>query len=78
MLKSEFMENLSKASIKKIIKEGSNPDIIISDEAAEAIAKLLEEKAKQIAAYAVERAKRKQRETITEEDIEAYMVVSGD
>jgi histone H3/H4 len=72
------LEKISKSSIKKIAKNGSNPDIIITEKAAEAIAKLLEEKAKRISEYAVERAKKKKRATITEEDINAYRLTFGD
>ncbi|MFI5412861.1 MAG: histone-like protein [Candidatus Micrarchaeales archaeon] len=72
------MHNISKASIKKIVKNGSNPDIIISDKAAEAIARLLEQKAKRIAKYAVNRAKSKDRKAITEEDIDTYRLKFGD
>lgn len=72
------MRNISKASIKKMVKNSSNPNAIISDRAAEAIARLLESKAKSIAKYAVKRAKGKKRSTITEEDIDAYRVRFGD
>ena len=72
------MERIPKSSIKKIIKNGSNPDIIISDSAANAIARLLEKKARRIAKYAVQRARKKRRGTITEEDIDAYKLRFGD
>jgi len=72
------MRNISKASIKKIVKNSSNPNVIISDRAAEAIARLLESKAKRIAKYAVKRAKGKKRDTVTEEDIDSYRVRFGD
>jgi histone H3/H4 len=72
------MHNISKTSIKKIIKSGSNPDVIINDKAAEAIAKILEKRANKIARYAVKRAKSKKRNTITEEDIDTYRMMFGD
>jgi|GEM_PF-1309520 histone H3/H4 len=73
-----YLDKIPKSSIKKMVKDGSNSDIIISDRAAEAIAKLLEDKAKRIAEYAVDRAKKKKRATITEEDINAYKLTFGD
>ncbi|MGD0729238.1 MAG: histone-like protein [Candidatus Micrarchaeaceae archaeon] len=69
---------ISKASIKKLIKNSSNPNIIISDKAADAIAALLEKKAQRIAKYAVNRAKSKKRATITEDDIDTYRLKFGD
>lgn len=72
------MRNISKASIKKIVKKGSNPNVIISDRAAEAIARILEAKAKRIAKYAVKRARSKKRNTVTEDDIDTYLLKFGD
>lgn len=72
------MEKISKESIKKLVKNGSNPDVIVSDKAAEAIIAILEKKAKKIAKYAVDRAKNKKRATITEEDIDTYRMMFGD
>ena len=72
------MRNISTASIKKIIKNWHDSDVIISDKAAEAIARILEQKAKRIAKYAVKRAKDKKRATITEEDIDTYRLKFGD
>ena len=72
------MRNISTASIKKIIKEKYNSDVIITEKAAKAIAKALEEKARRIAKYAVKRAKDKKRATITEEDIDTYRLKFGD
>ena len=71
------MRNISKSSIKKMMKSGSNPNLIISDKAADAIAKILENKARRIAKYAVKRAKSNKRNTITEEDIDTYMLKFG-
>jgi histone H3/H4 len=65
-------------SIKRIIKNGSNPDIIISDAAAASIAKLLERKAERIAKYAVQRARKRKSGTITEDDIDSYKIRFGD
>jgi len=72
------MRNIPKASIKKIVKNGTNPNLIITDKAAEAIARILETKARRIAKYAVKRAKSKKRNIITEEDVETYMLKFGD
>lgn len=72
------MHKISKASIKRIVKNGSNPNMIITDKVADAIARILENKAKSIAKYAVKRARGKRRNTITEEDIDAYKLRFGD
>jgi len=72
------MRNISKVTIKKIVKNGSNPNVIISDKAAEAIARILEKKAERIAKYAVKRARTNKRDTITEEDVDTYRLKFGD
>jgi len=72
------MGKIPKDSIKKIIKNGSNPEIIISDAAAASIAKILEKKAERIAKYAVQRARKRKSGTITEEDIDSYKIRFGD
>jgi histone H3/H4 len=50
----------------------------LSDKAAEAIAAVLEKKAKSIASYAVKNAKKKNRDVVLKEDIEDYMLKGGD
>ncbi len=62
-------------AVKKLVKKytGSN---ITSDGAAE-IAKFLERKAKEIANFAVKNAKKKKRNKVTKEDIEAYIFQKG-
>jgi histone H3/H4 len=72
------MAKISKNSIKNIVNNNANPGIIINDKAAAAIAKLLEKKAARIAKYAVQRAKKNKRGTITEEDIDSYRLRFGD
>lgn len=72
------MQSIPKNSIKKILKDGSSSNLIISDKAAAAIASILEEKAKRIAKYAVKRAKSQKRNAITEEDIDTYRLKYGD
>jgi len=66
---------IPKALIKKVIKDDS--DIILDDKAAEALAEQLETEAKEIAKYAVERAKKVNRTTVLEEDIEDYVIKHG-
>ncbi len=75
---SAEMYRISKSSIKKMVKNGSRRDVIVSDKAAGAIAAMLERKAKLIAEYAVKRAKSRNRGTITEEDIDTYRLKFGD
>jgi histone H3/H4 len=66
---------ISKNTIKKLVSvKGTR----ISDEAAERIAHLLESKAKRIARYAVDRARRKSRTTVMAEDVEKYRLKFGD
>lgn len=69
-----FMK-ISNASIKKIVKKS---DVQISDSAANAIAKLLEKKARTIAKYAVKRAKKNGRDTVLSEDVDYYRLKFGD
>lgn len=72
------MNKISKASIKRMVRNRASTNVIISDKAAEAIAALLERRANRIARYAVKRAKSKKRSTITEDDIETYRLKFGD
>jgi histone H3/H4 len=71
------MDKIPTESVKRIIKNGSS-EIIISDAAAASIARLLERKAKRIARYAVQRARKRKSGTITEDDIDAYKIRFGD
>ena len=72
------MQSIPKNSIKKMLKNGSNPDLIVSDKAAAAIASILEKKAKRIAKFAVKRARCQKRSTITVDDIDTYRLKFGD
>ncbi len=72
------MGSISNKTIKKIVSGESKSGVMISGKAADAIAKLLEEKARKIAEYAVRRAKSKNRDTVTEEDVDTYRVMFGD
>lgn len=67
---------ISKSTIKKIATTGSG--VTISDTAAEAIAVILEKKAEAIAKYAVERAKKKNRKVVLDEDVDSYSIMFGD
>ena len=66
------MASIPKASIKRFVRHhfGAN----ITDEGAEEIVKILEEKAKDISKHAVENAKRERREKITRKDVMRYVV----
>ncbi|MCL5440347.1 MAG: NFYB/HAP3 family transcription factor subunit [Candidatus Marsarchaeota archaeon] len=68
--------SISRASIKKIIKDSQN--LKMTDGAAEAIAAMLEEKAARIAKYAVERAKKNNRDAVLAEDVDSYRMKFGD
>ncbi len=67
---------ISNAVIKEIVRQQS--DVRISDSAAGALAKILEKKAKDIAKYAVQRARKHGRQTVMEEDIDTYRIKFGD
>lgn len=69
------MSKISKATIKKLVN--ANSGVMLNDKAAEALAEILEKKAKDIADYAVKNAKRKNRNVVMEEDIEEYVVKHG-
>jgi|AUZZ01.1.fsa_nt_gi histone H3/H4 len=70
------MSKISKVTIKRIVKTHNGTKI--SDKAAEAIAAILEKKAKSIAAYAVKNAKKRDRNVVLKEDIEDYILKGGD
>jgi len=67
---------ISKATIKRIVKESTNAKI--SDSAAEMLAKMLEKRAESIARHAVQRAKKKSRGVVLLEDVEDYKLNNGD
>ncbi len=66
---------ISNATIKKIVQ--AKAKVKISDDAADAIAKMLEKKATMIARFAVKRAKKERRDTVEEEDIDTYRLKFG-
>ena len=67
---------ISPATIRKMVKDQS--DVMMSREAAAAIAKILEKKANMIAKYAVKKAKKEGRGTVMEDDIDTYRLKFGD
>lgn len=76
ILSTDKQQIISRDSIKKLLDD--KKDIILSDKAIDEIIKILEEKASSISKYAVNRAKNKNRSMILKEDIESYMLESGD
>lgn len=69
------MPKIPKSAVKKLVKKKG---IVVSDEAASAIANILEAKAAEIAKYAVARAKKKGRNAILGEDVDTYRIKHGD
>ncbi len=76
ILSADKLQIISKVSIKKLLK--NKKDIVLSDKAIDEIIKILENKAKTISKYAVNRAKIKNRTMILKEDIESYLLEVGD
>lgn len=66
---------ISKSAVKKLVRESS--DVVLDDKAAEALARILERKAREIAEHAVANAKKRRREVILKEDIEDYSIKNG-
>ncbi len=66
------MASIPKASIKKFVKRRFNANI--TDEGAEEIVKILEEKANDISKYAVSNAKKDRREKVTRSDVMKYVI----
>ncbi len=69
ILSADLMTKIPNAVIKELAKAAG---VNVSSDAAAAISKLLEEKAKEIATFAVENAKKRKRSTVMEEDVDAY------
>ncbi len=63
------------AAVKKLVM--GKYGIKIDDEAAAAMAKMLDDKASEIAKYAVEHAKSSNSGRVTAEDVEAYTLDTG-
>jgi len=69
------MANIPNSAIKGMVKKYAKRSI--TNDGAAAIAGILEEKAKEIAKFAVENAKRGNRSKVTKEDILAYIFKKG-
>ncbi len=65
---------ISKQMLKRFVKD--NFGAIITDDAVDELAGILERKAREISKHAVESAKRDNRKRITAEDIELYRLKS--
>jgi len=72
ILSADFMAQLSRDNIKKLVKKYTNANI--TDDGADAIAKLLEKKAREISSFAVKKAKEKKKDKITKEEINEYIL----
>jgi len=72
ILSADFMAQLSRDNIKKLVKKYTNANI--TDDGADAIAKLLEKKAREISSFAVKKAKEKKKDRITKEEINEYIL----
>ncbi len=70
------MANISKDVLKDIIAKNSS--LILEEKAMDAILEILQNKADEIAAFAVGAAERKKRSTVLKEDIEEYILTSGE
>jgi histone H3/H4 len=70
------MANISKDVLKDIIAKNSS--LILEEKAMDAILEILQNKAVEIAAFAVGAAERKKRSTVLKEDIEEYILTSGE
>ncbi|MGC8676334.1 MAG: histone-like protein [Candidatus Micrarchaeia archaeon] len=65
------MAGLPKEAIKKMVMKYAHASI--TNDGAEAIAKMLDKKAEEIAKFAVKNAKKNKRSSVTKEDIQAYI-----
>ncbi|MGB9732847.1 MAG: histone-like protein [Candidatus Micrarchaeia archaeon] len=72
ILSADEMASLSRANIKKLVKKYTGANI--TDDGVEAIAELLEKKAKEISSFAVKKAKEKKKEKITKDEIKEYIL----
>lgn len=66
---------ISKLSVKRLVRDSSG--LALDDKAAEKLAGILEGRARDMAAHAVENARRRNRTTILEEDVEDYAMKGG-
>lgn len=76
ILSADWMASIPKTSIKKFIRRYF--DANITDDGAEEIVKILEEKAKEISRYAVGNAKKEERSKVTRNDVMKYIIKDHD
>ncbi len=76
ILSADHMASIPKASIKKFVKRYFKANI--TDEGAEEIVRILEAKAKEISRYAVDNAKKDERNKITRADVMEYVIKGYD
>jgi histone H3/H4 len=69
---SAEMATIPKQAVKKIF--GEHFGLQLTDDGAEALARVLEKKAKSISAYAVKNAKKEKRNKVTKKDIQDYVL----
>ena len=74
-MSADNMRRISPSAVKRLVSDSFS--IKVSDSAANAIAKILEAKAKKIAKYSVKRAKSRKRAMILEEDVDTYRMRFG-
>ena len=72
---SAEMATIPKQAIKRMMSQSFG--LKITDEAAEALAAVLERKAKKISRFAVDSAKKDKRNKVTKKDIEDYIMKIG-
>jgi len=72
---SADMATIPNESVKKIMQKYFG--LQITDDAAGAMARILEKRAKKISAFAVNNAKKEKRQKVTKEDIQEYVLNVG-
>lgn len=73
---SAEMANIPKTSIKKFVKTHFKANI--TEDGADEIVKILEEKAEEISKYAVSNAKKEGRSKVTRGDVMRYVIKGGE
>jgi histone H3/H4 len=66
------MAKIPRAAVKRLVK--SYFDVNITENGAEAMARILEQEAERISKFAVENAKKENRNRVTKEDISRYIL----
>ncbi len=69
------MPKISKNAIKRMVSEGFG--VSLNDGAAEAITRIIERRATDIASHAVSTARSKKRNVVLREDVEDYSIKHG-